>query len=174
MIKQKLQDEINDQIRAEFQSGWLYLAFAAWFEEQNLEGFANWMRQQWQEEQAHGMKFYDHILRRDGKVELKDLEKPSVSAENPTEVFEQVLDHERYITKRIHQLYDLAEKEGDHPLKTLLHWFIDEQVEEEENAMNILDRLKLIGDDGGSLYLLDREMAERGAGGGNDGGDSGQ
>lgn len=170
MIKQKLQDEVNDQIQAEFQSGWLYLAFAAWFEEKNLEGFANWMRQQWQEEQEHGMRFYDHILRRDGKVELKDLEKPSVSADDPIEVFEQVLEHERYITKRIHQLYDLAEKEGDYPLKTLLHWFIDEQVEEEETAMNILDRLKLIGNDGGGLYLLDREMAERRAGDGNDGG----
>jgi ferritin len=162
MISQKLQNEVNDQIKAEFQSGWLYLAFAAWFEEKSLEGFSNWLRKQWQEEQTHGMKFYDHLLRRDGKVELKELDKPSVSADTAVEIFEQVLEHERYITKRIHQLYELAEKEGDYPLKTLLHWFIDEQVEEEENVTAILDRLKLIGDDGGSLYYLDRELAVRG------------
>ncbi|HKK44229.1 MAG TPA: ferritin [Balneolaceae bacterium] len=165
MIKQKLQDEVNDQIQAEFQSGWLYLAFAAWFEEKNLEGFSNWMRQQWREEQDHGMRFYNHILRRDGQVELKDLEKPSFSADSPADIFEQALEHERYITKRIHQLYDLAEKEGDYPLKTLLHWFIDEQVEEEENVSAILDRLNLIGEDGGSLYLLDRELGDRSAAG---------
>jgi len=162
MIKQKLQDEINDQIQAEFQSGWQYLAFAAWFEEKNLGGFSNWMRHQWREEQRHGMKFYNHVLRRDGKVELKKLEEPSVAADTAVEVFEQILEHERYITKRIHELYHLAEEEGDYALKTLLHWFIDEQVEEEEAANAILERLKLIGDDGGSLYLLDRELARRG------------
>lgn len=161
MIKQKIQDEINDQIRAEFQSAWLYLGFAAWFESKNLDGFGHWMRMQWQEEQEHAMKFYDHILRRGGNVELESLEKPSVTAENVTEVFEKVLDHERYITKRIHSLYDLATEEDDYPLQTLLHWFIDEQVEEEENASAILERLKMIGEEGNSLYILDRELAER-------------
>jgi len=161
MIKQKIQDEINDQIQAEFQSGWLYLGFAAWFEAKNLDGFAHWMRMQWQDEQAHGMKFYDHMLRRGGSVELKELEKPKVSVENVTEVFEKVLDHERYITKRIHSLYDLAKEEDDYPLQTLLHWFIDEQVEEEENAKAILEQLKMIGEEGASLYVLNRELAER-------------
>lgn len=161
MIKQKIQDEINDQIQAEFQSAWLYLQFAAWFESKNLDGFANWMKVQWQEEQGHAMKFYDHILRRGGDVELKSLDKPKVSAKNVTQVFEKVLDHERYITKRIHSLYDLAKDEDDYPLQTLLHWFIDEQVEEEENATAILERLKMIGDEGSSLYVLDRELAQR-------------
>lgn len=166
MIKQKVQDEVNDQIQAEFQSGWLYLAFAAWFEDRDLEGFAHWMRLQWQEEQDHGMKFYDHILRRGGQVELKDLDKPTVDAETVVEIFEDVLEHERYITKRIHKLYDLAQDEGDYPLQTLLHWFIDEQVEEEENADNILQRLKMIGDDTTGLYMLDQELGNRSAGGG--------
>lgn len=161
MIKQKIQDEINDQIQAEFQSGWLYLAYAAWFEGKNLDGFGHWMRMQWQEEQDHAMKLYDHMLRRGGTVELKDLEKPAVTAESATEAFEKVLDHERYITKRIHSLYDLAVEEDDYPLQTLLHWFIDEQVEEEENAATILERLEMIGEDGTSLYVLDRELAER-------------
>lgn len=161
MIKQIVQDEINDQIQAEFQSAWLYLGFAAWFESKNLEGFAHWMRMQWQEEQEHGMKFYDHILRRGGKVELKELDKPTVGAESAVEMFEKVLEHERYITKRIHGLYDLAKEKGDYPLQTLLHWFIDEQVEEEENAEAILERLKMIGDDSSGLYLLDQELAAR-------------
>ncbi|NGP87280.1 ferritin [Aliifodinibius halophilus] len=160
MIKQKVQNEINDQIQAEFQSAWLYLAYAAWFEEKNLEGFAHWMRMQWQEEQAHGMKFYNHMLSRGGTVELQALDKPVADAEESEEVFEKVLEHERYITKRIHSLYDLAKSEGDYPLQTLLHWFIDEQVEE-ENAERILERLKLIGDDNASLYMLDQELAGR-------------
>ena len=161
MIRQKVQEEINDQIQAEFQSGWLYLQFSAWFEDRNLDGFANWMKMQWQEEQQHGMKFYDHLLRRGGQVELQSLEKPTVSAESISEVFEKVLEHERYITKRIHSLYDLAKEEDDYPLQTLLHWFIDEQVEEEENAEAILEQLKMIGEDGSSLFLLDQELGQR-------------
>lgn len=163
MIKQKIQDEINEQIQAEFQSAWLYLQFAAWFESKNLDGFANWMKAQWQEEQDHAMKFYSHLLRRGGDVELKSLEAPKVSAKSASDVFEQVLEHERSITKRIHKLYDLAESEDDYPLKVLLHWFIDEQVEEEEMATSILERLKLIGEEGTSLFVLDRELAKRDA-----------
>lgn len=161
MIKQKIQDEINNQIQAEFHSGWLYLAFAARFESKNLDGFGHWMRMQWQEEQEHGMKFYDHLLRRGGEIELKNIEQPKVNAESAVEIFEKVLEHERHITKKIHSLYDLAKEEDDYPLQTLLHWFIDEQVEEEENAEAILERLRLIGEDGASLHLLDRELAER-------------
>lgn len=163
MIKKKILDEINDQIQAEFESAYLYLAFAAWFDANNLGGFSHWMRMQWQEEIDHGMKFYDHVLRRDGDIELKALSKPKVDIKNAQHAFEQVLKHEQYITGRIHKLYDLAKKENDYPLQTLLHWFIDEQVEEEENAMEILDKLKLIGDHGPNLFLLDQEMAQRSA-----------
>jgi ferritin len=161
MIKPKIQHEINDQIQAEFQSGWLYLAFAGWFEEKNLDGFAHWMKAQWQEEQDHGMKFYNHLMSRGGTVEIQTLEKPSTDAKNVTQVFETVLEHEQYITKRINKLYTLAVDENDYPLQTLLQWFIDEQVEEEENASKILEKLKMVGDEGASLYLLDRELAER-------------
>jgi len=164
MIKQKIQDQINDQIQAEFQSGWLYLAYAAWFEERDLDGFGNWMRIQWQEEQEHAMKFYDHMLRRGGKVELQDLEKPSVEVESVVDVFEAVLKHEQYITKRIHRLYDLAREEGDYPLQTLLNWVIDEQVEEEEMAESILERLKMIADDSAALYMMDQELGARSPG----------
>lgn len=163
MIKSNIQEEINDQIQAEFQSGWLYLAMAGWFEQQNLDGFAHWMKAQWQEEQEHGMKFYEHVMRRGGEVEIKALDKPEIEADSVQEAFETVLEHEQYITKRINNLYDLATTENDYPLETLLQWFIDEQVEEEENASNILEKVKMVGEEGASLYLLDRELAERGS-----------
>lgn len=161
MIKQKIQDEVNDQIQAEFQSAWLYLQFAAWFESKNLDGFSHWMKMQWREEEEHALKFYNHLIRRGGEVELKSLDAPKIDVDSATGAFEQVLEHERYITKRIHKLYDLAKSEGDYPLQVLLHWFIDEQVEEEEMASSILERLKLIGEEGTSLYVLDRELGQR-------------
>jgi ferritin len=161
MISQKIQDQVNEQIQAEFQSGWLYLALAGQFEEKNLDGFAHWMKMQWKEEQEHAMKFYDHLVNRDGKVELYALEKPRVEGDNVAEIFESVLKHEQYITKRINKLYDLAGEENDNPLRVLLQWFIDEQVEEEANALNILEKIKMVGEDGTSLYLLDRELGQR-------------
>lgn len=161
MIKQKIQEEINEQIQAELQSAYQYLGYAAWFEDKNLDGFAHWLKHQWEEEIEHAMKFYRHIIRRGGQVELKKLEAPKVKADSPADIFEQVLEHERYITKRIHKLYDLAEKEDDYPLKTLLHWFIEEQVEEEDTTSSILEKLQLIGEQGTSLYVLDRELARR-------------
>jgi len=161
MVKKKIQDEINDQIQAEFQSAYLYLGFSAWFEAQNLEGFSHWMKVQWEEEIEHGMKFYNHLLDRGGDVELKALEAPKVSLKSPADAFQQALEHERYITKRIHKLYDLAREEDDYPLQTLLHWFIDEQVEEEESTDRILQQLKMVEDQPASLLILDRELAQR-------------
>jgi ferritin len=161
MIKKKLEEEVNKQIQEEFQSAYQYLAFAAYFEEENLNGFAHWMQIQWQEEIDHAMKFYNHILRRGGSVNLLPIDQPKVEADTTIEVFETVLKQEQHITGRIHKLYHLAQDENDYPLQTLLHWFIDEQVEEEEMASDILDRLKMIGDHGPSLYLLDQEMGNR-------------
>jgi ferritin len=162
MISQKIQDQVNEQIKAEFQSGWLYLALAARFEEKNLDGFAHWMKEQWNEEQKHAMKFYNHVVNRDGTVELYALDKPQIEGDTVEEVFEKVLQHEQYITKRINKLYDLAREENDNPLRVLLQWFIDEQVEEEANALNILEKIKMVGEDGTSLYILDRELGKRG------------
>jgi len=161
MIKENVQEAINGQIQAELQSAYQYLAYAAWFDSKNLKGFSHWMRIQWREEIEHAMKFYDHILRRDGDVDLKDVNKPSVDIETPEECFENVLAQEQNVTKKIHKLYDLAKNENDYPLQTLLHWFIDEQVEEEEAAQEILEKLQLIGDHGPNLYLLDQELGQR-------------
>ncbi len=161
MVKQKIQDEVNDQIQAEFHSAYIYLGFSAWFESKNLDGFAHWMKMQWEEEIEHGMKFYNHLLRRGANVKLKTLEAPDVSLNSPKEAFERALEHEQYISRRIHKLYSLAQEEEDYPLQTLLHWFIDEQVEEEEVTGNILERLKMIEGDNSALLDLDRELGQR-------------
>lgn len=160
-MKATIQDALNDQIQAEFESAYIYLAMSARFEEQGLGGFAHWMRRQWEEETAHAMKFYDFLLQRDGTVDLQALDKPEVAFASPLEAFEQALEHEEYITRRIHELYDLAMQEQEYTLRPLLHWFIEEQNEEEESVRDIIDTLRLIGDDTSNLFLLDRELAQR-------------
>ncbi|MFH5832306.1 ferritin [Halalkalibaculum sp. DA3122] len=161
MIKKQIEEEVNDQIRAEFQSAYLYLGFSAWFESKNLNGFAHWMKLQWQEEINHAMRLYNHLLQRGGEVRLKTLEAPEVDVSSAQEVFERALNHEQYITKRIHKLYTLAQDEEDYPLKSLLHWFIDEQVEEEDVTGEIFERLKMIEGQPAALLDLDRELAQR-------------
>ena len=157
----KIKAAINDQIRAEFESAYLYLAMSAWMDARNLKGFAHWLHLQWQEETQHALKFYNFLLQRDGGVELHALAKPEIDASTPLEIFESVLEHEQYITGRINDLYSLAVEERDYAFQTLLHWFIDEQLEEEEAVRSIIDDLRLIGDAGSSLFLLDRELGQR-------------
>ncbi len=156
-----IQKAVNDQLQAEFQSAYLYLAMSARLEAMNLRGAANWMRIQWEEETQHALKFFDFLVRRGMTPELQPIDKPEFSSESAIEIFEQVLEHERYITGRIHDLFELARSERDYPLQTLLHWFIDEQVEEEEMAQEIIDNLRLIDGDGPGLFVLDRELGQR-------------
>lgn len=161
MIKKRILDAVNLQMQAEFQSSYTYLAYSAHLDSMNLKGFSHWMHLQFQEEQMHALKLYDHILRRGGKVHLMALETPKVVGNNPLEIFQHTLEHEQMITSKIHELYKLALEESDYALQTLLHWFIDEQVEEEENVNEILDKLHLIGDHGPNLFLLDQELGNR-------------
>ena len=156
-----IQDAINNQIRAEFDSAFFYLALSARMEELSLKGFAHWLRLQWEEETQHALKFYDFLLQRDGIVELKALAQNDLQIHTPLEAFERVLENERHVTRCINDLYALAVEEHDYALQTLLQWFINEQVEEEEAAREITDNLRLIGDSGASLFLLDREMGQR-------------
>ena len=160
-ISQTMQDAINDQIQAEFESAYLYLALSAHMERYNLKGFAHWLHMQWQEETQHALKFYNFLLQRDGVIELKSLPRPTYEADTPLEVFELVLQHEQYITRRINDLYAMAGEERDYASQTLLQWFVSEQLEEEENARAIIDDLRLVGDSGASLFLLDRELSQR-------------
>ena len=157
----KLLNEMNEQINKEIYSGYLYLAMAAHFETQNLGGFAKWMEMQAKEELEHGMKFYSFLNEMGKKVELKAIDQPQTSFGSPTEVFELVLEHEKYVTSRIHMLYELALAEKDYATEVFLQWFVKEQVEEEKNATEILESLKMAGESGNFLFMLDKKLGER-------------
>ncbi len=164
MLDSKIQEALNAQINAEYYSSYLYLSMAAHCEATNLIGFGNWLRIQAQEEMSHAMKFFDFILERGGRVELTTLEAPTTEWKSPLALFEAVLTHERYITSRINDLADLAIRESDHATKGFLQWFVDEQVEEEATADAILQKLKLIENAPGGLFMLDQQLAKRALG----------
>ena len=163
MLSKSMQDAINEQIKNELYSAYLYLSMSAYCETNSLPGFAHWMRMQSQEEVEHAMKFFDFVNERGGRVVLQAIDQPPLEFESPRAVFEQTLEHERKVTGMIHSLYELALEEKDYAAQILLHWFIDEQVEEESSAAQILDTLEMIGDKGQALVMLDRELGKRGA-----------
>lgn len=157
---------LNEQINNELASSYTYLAMAAWFERTPYAGFAQWMFTQSQEENGHAMKFYQHIVDREGTVELTTVEKPQHEFASPLEVLEASLKQEEKVTAQINDLYEVAEKVRDHMSKNLLLWFLNEQMEEEKSVRDMRDRLKLAGNDPASLLVLDREAGERKGGGG--------
>ncbi len=161
MLTQKIQDAINDQINAELFSSYLYLSMSSWFDSQSLEGMAHWMRIQAQEELAHSLKFFDHLLERGGRAMLAAVEGPRKEWGSPLEVFEETLAHEQKVTGLINDIVDRAINEKDHATAAFLQWFVTEQVEEEATASTILDRLRMIGDNGVALLMIDKELAVR-------------
>lgn len=161
MINQRLEDVINKQINAELYSAYLYLSMAAYFESINLPGFANWMRVQFEEEQFHGLKFFDYLASRGGRIKLDAIEVPQFEWKNPLEVFEHTLEHEQHVTALLNNIAEIAEEEKDRPTRNLMVWFIDEQVEEEGNAEKIINELKMIGGNGHGLLMMDREFSTR-------------
>jgi ferritin len=163
MIGKALQDAMNEQINKELFSSYLYLSMAAYFEEKNLPGFAHWMRIQEEEERQHAMKFYDHVVDRGGRVQLKAIEAPRSEWKSALEVFEEAAGHEAKVTASINALYELAQKEKDYPAQVMLQWFVTEQVEEEKNAAEILASLKLIEERGTAVLMLDHRLAKRAA-----------
>ncbi|OGO29163.1 MAG: ferritin [Chloroflexi bacterium RBG_16_52_11] len=162
MINKTVQDAINEQIKNELYSAYLYLSMSAYFEAENLPGFAHWMRVQAGEEQEHAMKFYAYVCERSGRVQLKAIDQPPFEWSSTMEVFQQVLQHEQKVTSLIHNLFTLALKENDYPTQVMLHWFINEQVEEEKNASAILEQVKMIEARGSAILYLDHELGERG------------
>ncbi len=162
MIGDKIAAEFNKQINAEFYSSYLYLAMAAHLESANLRGFAHWMRLQAQEEHAHAMRIYDHILQRGGQVKLTVVAAPPGQWPSPSAVFEEVFAHERKVTGMIDALAALADAEKDRAAAVMLHWFIAEQVEEEANAAEILAKLRMIKDSTGGLLAIDHQLGKRG------------
>jgi ferritin len=161
-LSNKLEAALNEQIREEMASAYIYLSMAAYFESANLGGFATWMKAQSNEELEHAMKFYEFIYDRGGRVIFEALEQPPTEFEGPVDVFEKTLAHEQYITGRIHKLFAQAVEEKDFASQGLLQWFVDEQVEEEKTAGDILEMLKMVGDKGHALFMIDRQMGARG------------
>jgi len=161
MLDEKMQTALNKQMNAELYSSYLYLSMSAYFQSISLPGFANWLRIQAQEELVHAMKFYDFINERGGRVMLQPVEGPPTEWSSPLDVFENTYKHEQKVTSLINDLVNLAVKEGDHATNIFLQWFVTEQVEEESSADEVVQKLKLMGDAKGGLFMLDREMAQR-------------
>ena len=162
MISKTMQDAINEQINKELYSSYLYLSMAAYFENKNLPGFAKWLHVQTDEERGHGMKFYQHLVDRGGRVMLKAIAAPATEWKSYLEVFKEVQAHEAAVTASINSLYELALKEKDYPMQVLLQWFINEQVEEEKNAAEIVQQLELIDAHGTAVLMLDHQLGKRG------------
>jgi len=160
-MDKQLEKLIQDQVKNEWYSAYLYLSMAAWFESQNFEGFAHWMYKQAGEEQVHGKKMFDFLLDRGVKVTLQAISQPPADFASPLEVFEKAYEHEQKVTALINGIADQAEKVNDHPAKVFIQWFITEQVEEEKNASQILDLLKKIPPNSAGIYQLDHRLLKR-------------
>ena len=161
MLSKSMEEALNRQINRELYSAYLYTSMSAYFSSTNLAGFAKWMRVQAKEERAHAAKMYDYVLARGGKITLLDIEAPKAKWASAGKVFEDVSAHEQKVTGMIHALVELATKEKDHATFEMLQWFVKEQVEEEENASEILAKIKSIGDVPSHLFHLDHELAKR-------------
>ncbi len=161
MLQQKMIDALNKQINEEMYSAYLYLSMSSWFESIGLKGFANWMKVQFQEEMEHAMKFYNYLLFQGAEVKLLAIAQPPNKWDSPLHAMEETLKHEQYITQCINDLVDLAEQLKDRATYNFLQWFINEQVEEEANDRDIIDKLKLINNDTNGLFMLDRELGQR-------------
>ena len=160
MISKKLQDALNAQINAEMWSAYLYLSMSVEAESKGLKGFGNWFFIQFREEQDHARILMNYLLARGGQVLLAPIAEVRTSWE-ATEAFEDTLAHEKKVTAMINNLYDMAVTEKDHATASMLKWFIDEQVEEEESATTIIDSLKLVSGDKMGVFMLDKELATR-------------
>jgi ferritin len=161
MLKENVQDALSDQLNAEMYSSYLYLSMSSYFSSTGLAGFANWMRVQAKEELMHAMKFYDYINERGGRIVLKPVEGPPTEWKSPLDAFEHTFRHEQMVTELINGLVDLAIAEKDHATNNFLQWFVSEQVEEEASAGDALQKVKRVGENTSSLFMLDSELAQR-------------
>ena len=160
-MNKKIEQAFNDHLNAEFFSSYLYLSMANCFTAKNLDGMASWMRLQSEEERVHAMKFLDYINQRGGRVALQQINQPQLDWAAPLDAFQQAYNHELEISKKIDALVDLATKESDHAAVNFLQWFVSEQVEEEANALAIVDKLKMIGDNTMGILMMDAQLGQR-------------
>jgi ferritin len=161
MISKKIQEALNKQINAEFYSSYFYLSMSAYFEVNDLQGFAKWFRMQADEEYAHAMKIFDYVYQIGGEVKLQMIDGPKTEWDSFLEVFKDTFEHEQKVTKSINTLVDLAQKEKDHATVNFLQWFVSEQVEEEATAQMNVKKMEMIGDSKSGLFMLDNELGSR-------------
>ena len=161
MLSPALQDALSEHLTYEHAAALTYLAMASYFEESNLPGFAGWMRAQYEDELAHAARFFDFIHQRGGRVRLGAIPEPPQDWESPLQVFGHAHEQECSVSARINTLVDLALKESDHATNAFLQWFVKEQVEEEAVTSEVAGQLKLIGSDGPSILMMDRQLAAR-------------
>jgi ferritin len=160
-LSKKMTTALNDQINMEVASAYIYLSMSTYCTEANLKGAASWLRIQWGEELEHATKLIDYVGERGGSVALKAIAQPPVKFKSLLDVFEQVLAHEQKVTAAIHKIYDLAVTEKDYASQTFLQWYVNEQVEEENSPAEIIGMLRLVGDNGAALLMVDRQLGER-------------
>ena len=161
MLNKEMERALNAQVNAEMYSAYLYLSMSAYFQSKSLGGFASWMRVQAQEEMVHAMKLYDFINERGGRVILEPIEAPPTEWDSPLATSEAVYEHEQKVTGLINELVELALEKHDHATNIFLQWFVSEQVEEEDSANDVVEKIKLMGDARGGLFMLDRELGQR-------------
>lgn len=161
MLSMKMEKAIEDQVQAEFFSAYMYLGMSLYCEGKLLKGMAHWLRLQYEEEREHAQKMIDYLVERGSTPQLKDIAASKADFETPLALFEKVLGHEQHVTSLIHKLYEMALAEKDYATQIFLQWFITEQVEEEDNAGEIVDKLRLIGDDRAALWVLDAALGKR-------------
>lgn len=161
MLSKKLEDAINKQINAELWSAYLYLSMSTHFANEGLPGFANWFGIQFKEEQEHAMKFMNYMVAKGNKVVLQPIEKVDTSWDSVLSAFEDTLAHEKVVTALINDMVAIAREEKDYATDNMLQWFVSEQVEEEESAQGIIDALRLIGNEGYAIYMMDKELGQR-------------
>ncbi|MBS1251692.1 MAG: putative bacterial non-heme ferritin [Anaerolineales bacterium] len=160
-MNKALRDAMNDQVRNEFHSAYIYFSMAAYCESINMPGFAHWLYVQSQEEIEHAMKFFDHLNERGERVALQAIEQPPTEFDSLLEIAQAAYGQEQTVTGQINDIYDIAVEEKDYPAQALLQWFAMEQVEEEDTTSQLVERLKMVGDEPAALVMLDRELAGR-------------
>lgn len=161
MLSKRMEEALNAQVNAEFWSAYLYLSMSMHFESEGYKGIANWFAVQFKEEQDHATIFMNYINSMDGKVTLRPIDKVDTSWTSILHAYEETLRHEKVVTGLINKLFTIALEEKDYATQSMLKWFIDEQIEEEETARDYIDALKKIGDNGYGLYMFDKELAAR-------------
>lgn len=161
MISPKLEKKLNEQIQKEFYSAYLYLSMEAYFAQKNLNGFAHWFQVQAQEERDHAMLIYNYILKVGGTVVLGTIEAPPVTYESIQALLKQTYEHEQFVTSSIYDIVDVAVSERDYKTNSFLQWFVNEQVEEEDNALTNVNKFDMVKDDGKGILMLDAELAAR-------------